>query len=61
MEREEVINIYNDLLCGKRDQISFSKGYEIFEFYYQLFKKYGLKRREIKNSTWTEIVVYVDR
>lgn len=61
MTEEQVSNIYNDLLSGKRDKISFSKGYKLFEEYYLLLKQCGLKRREINNNSWIEVIVYVER
>lgn len=61
MTEEQVSIIYNELLSGKRDKICFSKGYELFEEYYKLHKQYGLKRREIDNNTWIEVIVYVER
>lgn len=61
MTEEQVSMIYWELLSGKRDKISFSKGYKLFEEYYELHKQYGLKRREIDNNTWVEVIVYVKR
>lgn len=61
MTEEQVSIIYNELLSGKRDKISFSKGYKLFEEYYSLLKQCGLKRKEISQGSWIEVVVYVER
>lgn len=61
MTEEQVYNIYNELLSGKRDKISFSKGYKLFEEYYELHKQYGVKRKEINQGSWIEVIVYVER
>lgn len=61
MTEEQVSNIYNELLSGKRDKISFSKGYKLFEEYYELHKQYGAKRKEVNHSSWIEVIVYVER
>ena len=61
MTEEQVSIIYNELLSGKRDRICFSKGYKLFEEYYESLKQYGLKRKEIDNNTWIEVIVYVER
>lgn len=39
MERDEIITIFNDLICGKRDKITYSNGYKEFEEIYRLFTK----------------------
>ena len=39
MERDEIITIFNDLICGKRDKITYSNGYKEFEEIYKLFAK----------------------
>lgn len=61
MTEEQVSIIYNELLSGKRDKISFSKGYKLFEEYYELHKQYGVKRKEISQGSWIEVIVYVER
>lgn len=61
MTEEQVSIIFNELLSGKRDRICFSKGYKLFEEYYELLKQYGLKRREIDNNSWIEVIIYVER
>lgn len=61
MTEEQVSIIYNELLSGKRDKISFSKGYKLFEEYYLLLKQCGLKRKEISQGSWIEVIVYVER
>jgi hypothetical protein len=61
MTEEQVSIIYNELLSGKRDKISFSKGYKLFEEYYKLYKQYGVKRKEISQGSWVEVIVYVER
>jgi hypothetical protein len=38
MDRDKVIEIFNDLLEGKRRDIAFSKGYPVFEEVYEIFK-----------------------
>ena len=61
MTNEQVLIIFNELLSGKRDNVCFSKGYPMFEEYYELYKQYGLKRKEINNNTWIEVIVYVEQ
>ena len=39
MERDEIIIIFNDLICGKRYEITYSNGYKEFEEIYKLFAK----------------------
>ena len=34
---------------------------QLFEEYYESLKQYGLKRKEIDNNTWIEVIVYVER
>ena len=31
MKRDEIITIFNDLICGRRDKITYSNGYKLFE------------------------------
>lgn len=38
MDKEDVIRIFNELLCGERKQLNFSKGYKVFDEVYELFK-----------------------
>ena len=40
MDRDEVIELFNELLWGSREGIAFSKGYEVFEEIYELNKEY---------------------
>lgn len=55
MEKSNVINMFCELISGKRDKIQFSKGYEVFEEVYDEIingadyldnKKYNLERTE---------------
>lgn len=47
MERDIVINIFNELISGERDKVCFSKGYKVFEETYEAFKKeFNLERKE---------------
>ena len=39
MERDEIIIIFNDLICGKRDKITYSNGYKLFEEIYEILSK----------------------
>ena len=39
MERDEIITIFNDLICGKRDKITYSNGYKEFEDIYEILSK----------------------
>ena len=39
MGRDEIITIFNDLICGNRDEITYSNGYKEFEEIYKLFAK----------------------
>ena len=61
MTEEQISMIYWELLSGKRDKICFSKGYKLFEKYYELHKQYNLKRKEINNKNWIEVIVYVEQ
>ena len=39
MERDEIITIFNDLICGKRDKITYSNSYKEFEDIYEILSK----------------------
>ena len=39
MERDEIITIFNDLICGNRDEITYSNGYKEFEDIYEILSK----------------------
>lgn len=39
MERDEIITIFNDLICGKCDKITYSNGYKLFEEIYEILSK----------------------
>ena len=39
MERDEIITIFNDLICGNRDEITYSNGYKEFEEIYEILSK----------------------
>ena len=39
MKRDEIITIFNDLICGKRDKITYSNGYKEFEEIYEILSK----------------------
>ena len=39
MERDEIITIFNDLICGNRDEITYSSGYKLFEEIYEILSK----------------------
>ena len=45
MSREQVIEIFNDLICGNRDKITYSKGYAIFDEIYEAFENFGLIKK----------------
>lgn len=45
MDREKVIKVFNQLLCGERNSITYSRGYKEFEEQYELNKEY-LEREE---------------
>ena len=45
MDRDRVIEIFNELLEGKRRDVAFSTGYPIFEEIYELFKE-DLERKD---------------
>ena len=38
MSRDRVIEIFNELLEGKRTELNYSKGYKVFEEIYELNK-----------------------
>ena len=47
MDKDDVINMFNDLIAGARREIEFSKGYRIFEEIYNAFaSEFKLTRRE---------------
>ena len=39
MGRNEIITIFNDLICGNRDEITYSNGYKLFEEIYEILSK----------------------
>lgn len=39
MERDEIITIFNDLICDKCDKITYSNGYKLFEEIYEILSK----------------------
>lgn len=53
MEKEQVIQIFNDLIVGKRNKIVYSKGYKMFDETYEAFSKYfpNLKKETNKGET----------
>lgn len=46
MNREEVLMIFRNLLDGTRDNITYSTGYKIFDEMFELFKEFGLTKKE---------------
>lgn len=46
MNREEVLMIFRNLLDGTRDKITYSTGYKIFDEMFEIFKGFGLVKRE---------------
>lgn len=53
MERDEVLMKFRN-----QSEISFSKGYKIFEEVYEDLKDIlNLKRKEIKHFGWTEVII----
>lgn len=47
MERDDVINLFNDLISGKRREITFTIGYKVFEEVYDAFaSEYNLNRSQ---------------
>lgn len=56
MDRDKVQRMFIDLLWGNRDEIKFSKGYEVFEEEYKYNKEY-LKREEIDHFGWCEVII----
>lgn len=46
MNREEVLMIFRNLLDGTRDKITYSTGYKIFDEMFEIFKEFGLVKRE---------------
>lgn len=59
MDDKKIVKMYNELFSGEREVIKFNSGYKIFEEYYEKFKQYGLKREEVKQLGWTEVVISV--
>lgn len=54
----EVIEEFNSLVSGARNEISFSKGYKIYEEVYNEFlKDFELKREEIKETGHIEVII----
>ena len=39
MEKDEIITLFNDLICGNRDEITYSNGYKLFEEIYEILSK----------------------
>lgn len=46
MKREEVLMIFRSLLDGTRDKITYSTGYKIFDEMFEIFKEFGLTKKE---------------
>lgn len=46
MNREEVLMIFRNLLDGTRDKITYSTGYKIFDEIFEIFKEFGLAKKE---------------
>lgn len=46
MNREEVLMIFRNLLDGTRDKITYSTGYKIFDEIFEIFKEFGLVKKE---------------
>lgn len=58
MERDDVINLFNDLISGKRREITFTIGYRVFEEVYDAFaSEYNLNRSQFGYL----VVVTVDK
>lgn len=58
MERDDVINLFNDLISGKRREITFTIGYKVFEEVYDAFaSEYNLNRSQFGYL----VVVTVDK
>lgn len=57
MEKDDVIMIFNELITGQRDEVSFSRGYKVFEEIYKGFKKnFNLQRKE---EGYMSVITYV--
>ena len=54
MERDEIITIFNDLICGNRNEITYSNGYKEFEEIYKLFAK-DFKKKKKSDNLYTTI------
>ncbi len=46
MNRDDVLMIFRNLLDGTRDNITYSTGYKIFDEMFELFKEFGLTKKE---------------
>ena len=64
MVKENVIRVYDNLLSGERKRLVFSKGYQIFEEMYKLFKddleKNNFIRKEVSHIGWCEVIIEKD-
>ena len=57
MEKDNVIMIFNELITGQRKEVSFSRGYKVFEEIYEGFKKdFNLQRKE---EGYMSVITYV--
>jgi hypothetical protein len=58
MDKDIVIQQFNDLVSGQRKEICFSKGYETYEEMYKLFKEdFDIERKEKKEIGWTLVTL----
>lgn len=55
MQRDTIIDIFNDLLNGKREKIEYSEGYKEFEEIYEELKEYLTK--EENNGICKTIII----
>lgn len=46
MKREEVLTIFRNLLNGTTDKITYSTGYKVFDEMFEIFKEFGLTKKE---------------
>lgn len=46
MKRDDVLTIFRDLISRNRDEIVYSTGYKIFDEMFDLFKEFGLTKKE---------------
>lgn len=60
MDRDKVIDIFNELLSGERKHLNYSKGYKLFEEIYELFKEDLEKNNYVRKENDFLVIIKKD-